>query len=474
MDPRKIYPILFLLLLVPLSSARFSPADNILLDCGSNSPSTSLSDHRIFRPDSQINSDGVSLRSPNPNSLYQTARVFTTPSSYKFQIKNKGTHLLRLHFYPFSSLSSNLNLSSAHFHVFADNDFVLLSNFAFDWSSTPSPLLKEYLLHAESDSLILSFVPAAPSAFAVVSAIELFSAPRDLLPDRARLVGPTLKENFDRLSHQALETLYRINVAGPKVTPFNDTLWRTWLPDSGFSISGPESRTVTFSGRIVYRKYGASREVGPDNVYGSARVSRASNMTWVFPVDSGYKYLVRMHFCDIASLALNELYLNVYVNGYAAYQDLDLSDATGQVLASPYYLDLVAGVDSTGLLTVVVGPSSLSDPSKVGGLLNGLEIMKINNTIGSLAGGVPSLLAMQSSRTGGSVGEGGGGGAMARSLICGFVFVVLLGTAFMLMSRWKAETGKDGGLAWSPLPVDVSDGRFGQGSVALAGKFMYF
>lgn len=314
-------------------------------------------------------------------------------------------------------------------------------------------------------------MPADPSTLAFVNAIELFSAPADLLPDQARLVGPTLNENFNGLSYQALETLYRINVAGPKVTPFNDTLWRTWLPDSPFIIpGGPDSKAVTFSGRIAYRQYGASREVGPDNVYNSARVSGVSNMTWVFPVDSGYKYLVRMHFCDIASLALNEIYLNLYVNGYVAYQDLDLSDATDQVLASPYYLDLVVDVENTGLLSVVVGPSNLSDPSKVGGLLNGLEIMKINNTIGSLSAGVPSLLAMRSSRTTG----GGSGGAMARSLMCGFMFVALLGAAFMVMLRWKAETGREGRLAWSPLPLDVSDGRLGKGSVALAGKFMYF
>ncbi|KAJ6842582.1 putative receptor-like protein kinase [Iris pallida] len=221
MDPRNIHlPILPLLLLLPLlSSALFSPADNQLFDCGSTSPSTTLSDHRVFHPDSRIVSDGVRLRSadsnPNLNPLYRTARVFTAPSSYRFQIKHKGTHILRLHFYPFSS-----NLSSAHFHVIADNDVLLLSNFASDSSSAaPSPTLKEYLLRVDTDSLLLSFVPADPSTLAFVNAIELFSAPADLLPDQARLVGPTLNEAFNGLSYQALETLYRINVAGPKVTP---------------------------------------------------------------------------------------------------------------------------------------------------------------------------------------------------------------------------------------------------------------
>ena len=39
----------------------------------------------------------------------------------------------------------------------------------------------------------------------------------------------------------------------------------------------------------------------------------------------GAQYLVQLHFCDIVSRALNLLYYNVYLNGYLAYEDLDLS-----------------------------------------------------------------------------------------------------------------------------------------------------
>ncbi|KAJ6808012.1 putative receptor-like protein kinase [Iris pallida] len=207
-------------------------------------------------------------------------------------------------------------------------------------------------------------------------------------------------------------------------------------------------------GRHVQRAGSRTASTGPAARWAGQRVQLRQGQRRLqhdlgVPGGPGYKYLVRMHFCDIASLALNEIYLNLYVNGHVAYQDLDLSEATDQVLASPYYLDLVVDVENAGLLSVVVGPSNSSDPSKVGGLLNGLEIMKINNTIGSLSAGVPALLAMRSSRTTG----GGSGGAMARSLMCGFMFVALLGAAFMVMLRWKAETGREGGLAWSPLPL---------------------
>ena len=56
---------------------------------------------------------------------------------------------------------------------------------------------------------------------------------------------------------------------------------------------------------------GASREVGPDNVYDTARVIKSrnasipdANITWEFPVIGGFKYLVRLHFCDIASISI--------------------------------------------------------------------------------------------------------------------------------------------------------------------------
>ncbi|CAL9780848.1 unnamed protein product [Musa acuminata subsp. burmannicoides] len=283
------------------------------------------------------------------------------------------------------------------------------------------------------------------------------SAPKDLILDAGRLVKPDEITEFHRLSKQALETLYRVNIGGPKVTPFNDTLWRTWVSDVEFLKLSSASKVVTYSGRIKYQRYGASREVAPDNVYNTARATSGAtvpgsnySMTWEFPVSSGYKYLVRMHFCDIASLALNQLYFNVYLNGYLAYQDFDLSDSTGQILASPYYVDFVVDVDVLELLSISIGPSNLSNPSWIRGLLNGLEIMKINNTMGSLDGKAPVILVSEDP-------VGRGFGAFLRSLTCGFAFMSLSVIAFMLFLRWRSESRSL--MSWSRLPVDVSNGK---------------
>ncbi|URD80800.1 receptor-like protein kinase [Musa troglodytarum] len=47
-----------------------------------------------------------------------------------------------------------------------------------------------------------------------------------------------------------------------------------------------------------------------------------------------------MHFCDIVSKSLNELYFNVFLNGLTGVSSLDLSTAT-TALAVPYYKDFV-------------------------------------------------------------------------------------------------------------------------------------
>lgn len=341
------------------------------------------------------------------------------------------------------------------------NDFAVVN-------ATNSPQIREYFINLVSDKILnlarLSFVPADPDAFAFVNAIEMVSAPPDLIADTARLVNFDKVESFSGITKQALQTMYRVNVGGPRVTSFNDTFWRDWVPDFGFLVSNSPSKAVHYSGRVKYRKDGASPEVGPDNVYNSARVS-SSNMTWSFAVDPGYKYLVRLHFCDIASLALNELYMNAYINGYSAYRDFDISDATGQILASPYYLDFVVDVGSSGVLNVGIGPSKFSLPLKVGGLLNGLEIMKMNNTVGSLDGESSVVYVLGSPRTRSYM-------SFLSSLACGFAFVSLCVAVFMLVLSWRAERRNP--VAWSRLPVDVADGEFVKASPWVPGKFVFF
>ncbi|MCL7022498.1 hypothetical protein MKW94_006466 [Papaver nudicaule] len=453
--------IFFLQISISVSWGFFVPVDNYLIHCGS--AENTILDNRIFVSDSSGCGSNLwsaarttSLKDQNPlegsSPLYHTARVFTKLSNYEFEIKEKGTHLVRLHFFPFDS--SKFNLSDSLFHV-SVNEVLLLTNFTGQEEnrSHRKPLLKEYLIWIESgDKLVLSFIPSKESSFAFVNAIEIISAPKDLIADTAQYVTPERVEKYNGLTKAALETIYRINIGGPKVTPFNDTLWRTWIPDDAFLKLVAASKAISFSGRIKYHVGGASREVAPDNVYSSARIMSYPNVsmpdfnvTWVFPVKSGYSYLVRMHFCDIASMALNELYFDIYINGYAAYLDFDISELSGQMLAAPYYADFVIDAHAAKELTISIGPSSLSSPERINAILNGLEIMKMNNSMGSLDGEISADSILRSSPRRHM-------GILAPSV----VLSSLLLAAFVLHKR---RTEKKDSMEWSPLPVDVPEGK---------------
>ncbi|KAJ7951175.1 Receptor-like protein kinase [Quillaja saponaria] len=246
------YFLLFSFCILSVRSNSFSPIDNYLVDCGSSGDTTI--DNRLFVGDlSSSNSPlsssegAISIRNEKPIAglpqLYHTARIFRNPAKYTFNIRDKGTHMVRLHFYVFNS--TKFVLGNAQFHVLVNN-FMVLSNFKRE--STENPRIMEYLINADTEKLVIKFVPSKNLKFSFVNAIEVISAPKDLIADTAQYVSSDRIENFDGLTNQALEVVYRVNVGGRKVTPFNDTLWRTWIPDIEFLKSSYGSERVYFGG----------------------------------------------------------------------------------------------------------------------------------------------------------------------------------------------------------------------------------
>ncbi|XP_037437179.1 probable receptor-like protein kinase At5g24010 [Triticum dicoccoides] len=451
----RLAALLLLALLAGPAASRFAPADNHLIACGATAPAV-LPDGRRFVPDSGCASMTLRSAAPAlpsaapaapapapPSPLHAAARVFSCHASYDLAVRRRGRHVLRLHFYPFSPA-----LASARFHVGAGG-FLLLHNF-----TASSPVVKDFLLPVDADVLVLTFVPEAGSA-AFVNAIELFSAPEELVGDIATLVAADGVNRTDGLSSQVFETLYRVNVAGRKVTPFNDTLWRTWVNDEGFLVNkeSSSSKAWSFGGRIAYPKDSRlmTREVAPDNVYNSARSVRSDgNLTWGFPVPARNRYLVRMHFCDIVSKALYQLYFSIYVNGHLAVKDFDISSTTGY-LAYPYYIDYVVDVEDEGMLKLAIGGSKMSRPGEASGFLNGLEIMRMNKTGGGMDGDFPVVLDM-----GYLVSKGFR--EFARSLLCGLVFAGLFLVLVMLVLRLRTEL-KNNGTLWFSQSVDSGEGK---------------
>ncbi|XP_062209691.1 probable receptor-like protein kinase At5g24010 [Phragmites australis] len=461
--------VLLLCVIFSAAAARFAPADNHLLACGA-AASAVLPDGRRFVPDSGCASTRLRSPAPTPSSaapnspsppsqLHAAARVFSCRASYDFLVRRRGHHILRLHFYPFDSA-----LSASRFHVGAGG-LLLLHNF-----TASSPVVKEFILSVDSDVFVLTFVPEAGST-AFINAIEFVSSPEELVGDIGTLVTSGGAAQIDGLSSQVFETLYRINVAGRKVTPFNDTLWRTWVNDVDFLVKTDTSSSNymawSFSGRIAYPKDSRlmSREVAPDNVYNSARSARSGrNVTWGFSVPAGSRYLVRMHFCDIVSKVLYELYFNIYVNGHLAVKDFDLSSATG-FLAYPYYIDFVVDVEDEGMLKLAIGGSEKSLSDKASGILNALEIMRMKKMSGGMDGDFPVALDMENVTSKG-IGE------FVRSLLCGFIFAGLFVALVMLMMRLRAEL-RNNGTAWSWQPMDSGEGKLARAYQLVPSKTDY-
>ncbi|XP_077238950.1 putative receptor-like protein kinase At5g24010 [Tasmannia lanceolata] len=450
----RIILLCFFLLTSLSSSTSFKPPDNYLIDCGSTI-NTNFS-NRVFVSDSNPNSFTLSpsqttpLQDPNPSPdsipLYYTARIFTRPSSYEFQVMPNKTHLVRFHFFHFSS--QEYNLSSAVFDVSVSGS-PLLSNFSVNNNNST---VVEFFLRVNTTNLAILFTPSSKSSssFAFVNAIEVFSAPTDLLIEGAHLVSRDKNEIYNGLLDEVLETVYRINVGGPLVTPSNDTLWRTWINDENFLRLKSAAKNVSFSGLLKYQVGGASREIAPDSVYNTAQVMNKDNsirnpnfnITWVFSVTPRFRHLVRLHFCDIVSSGLHDLYFNVYVNDYSAYKDLDPSTLTSQALASPFYYDFVADSDESGFIRISVGPSELSNPTtKRNAILNGLEIMKINGPI--------SMMPQRNSKK--------HVGVLVGSVLGGFALLLLVVIALFLVFKrrnpTKPEPKPRDSMVWSPVPV---------------------
>jgi hypothetical protein len=355
-------------------------------------------------------------------------------------MKKNGTHLVRFHFFPFKAQS--FDLKSAKFSVLV-NGVSILSEFR----PSNDVVLKEFILKIESNLLEILFRPFK-SGFGFVNAVEVFTAPEDFVIDYGtRLIGPSGVEEYKNLSSLVLETIHRINVGGMKITPFNDTLWRTWIPDEDFLVFKEAAKHAVSTDIPNYQTGSATREIAPENVYMTAQqmnrenssLASRFNITWNFPVArDGVLHLIRLHFCDIVSPSLNLLYFDVYINGYIAYKDLDLSALTFHTLASPIYVDFVVHSDESGVIQISVGPSDLSSSIRINAILNGAEIMKMVNDV-------------DNNKT---VHRGKQLWELLCSIVGGIFVLFIAVTVFLLATKCRKRESKEStaeSVGWTPL-----------------------
>ncbi|KAF8039881.1 hypothetical protein BT93_B2178 [Corymbia citriodora subsp. variegata] len=433
------------------SSNGYSPPDNYLIDCGSSTNTSvgsrvfladNLASKFLSTPQNVLASASNSLNSSDVSRLYQTARVFTGSTKYTFPISQGGRHWIRLYFSPFDYQS--YNMSTAKFAVSAQN-FVLLSDF-----STSGSVTKEFSLNVTSSNLVVT-ITASDNSFAFLNAIEVVSMPDTLIQDDANTLP---SQKFQGLPWQALETVWRLNMGGGKISSTNDTLWRNWDNDYDFLVQPNLATNTSKIGAVKYVPGGPTEDNAPASVYGTVTEMNSENdpnsnfnVTWEFDIDSGFRHLIRFHFCDIVSTALNRLYFNVYLDSSSVASDLDLSTISNNVLAVPYFFDIVSGVSGSNKLRVSVGPSTANGVSYPNAILNGLEIMKMNKSDGSLNGAAATIPSGSSSSKNVGVIVGITVGALLVALLAGVLF--------LWCRRRRQQLAKQGlSKTWIPLSTN--------------------
>ena len=108
-------------------------------------------------------------------------------------------------------------------------------------------------------------------------------------------------------------------------------------------------------------------------------------MTWELPVDSGFHYLLRLHFCEIDKL--------IYFVGqrrFIIYIDYLLAELGANVIlwiderVMPFYRDYVVKIQKKGVednnhvLSIDLHPDT--GATSDGAILNGVEVFKLSNS----------------------------------------------------------------------------------------------
>ncbi|XP_038898266.1 receptor-like protein kinase FERONIA [Benincasa hispida] len=412
----------------------YQPIDNIALDCGSNDNSSNYRensiwvgdiDSKFFLSDPQQTDTSVTLEADMqstsaPAVPYTTARLSRSQFTYSFPV-SPGQKFLRLYFY--SAHYQNFNRSNAVFSVRAGL-FTLLRDFNASVNADASgqnDIFREFCVYVDGNyqKLNLTFTPTDQDSYAFISGIEIVSMPSNLyytpleLNDESgrglRLIGQNNKF-FPIENYTSLEMVYRINIGGKFITPAEDTgMFRTWSQEGNFLNQYPmnfyDARPANNDIQLNYSSK-IPPYTAPENLYRTARTmgpnateNKRYNLTWEYPVDPGFFYMIRLHFCEFEKEidAVGDRVFLIYIRDTIAEQSADVFRWAGGK-GIPYRRDYVVLVSKNGQKKVNLSVMLQANPDDfrtrfTNVILNGVEIFKLNNSDGNLAGQNPDSTA---------------------------------------------------------------------------------
>ncbi|KAL5991350.1 hypothetical protein ACLOJK_012257 [Asimina triloba] len=506
-SPISAFLLLFFCHLVSAAAdnSTYVPADQILLNCGTSSQDTDTDGRRWtgdvgskFAPAAQNTITSVAnYQDPSvPSVPFMTARIFTSSFTYSIPA-GPGRKYVRLYFYPANY--SKMAASDAIFSV-SCGSYTLLKNFSSYQTAMAlnyAYISSEFSINLPSGPMNLTFTPSPNSshAYAFINGIEIVSTP--YIFSSGNLVLPGLADSpqvYQIDNSTALQTVVRLNVGGRDISPGKDSgLYRSWSDDSPYIYgAGLGVTSASDLNRSIQYTAAVPPYIAPEDVYSTARsmgpnakININYNLTWIFPVDAGFTYLVRLHFCEIQSIMnkINKRVFNIYIDNQTAIVGADVfgwADGVGVPVYEDYVV-IVPDGNSAPDLWVALHPDVASQTEYFDAILNGLEIFKLNDTVGNLAGPNPtppppqkvdpSLVRPSSGSKSSTIKTpvilGATLGAVALvSLIC--VAVVF----FRCRRRSRKDSGtSDGPSGWLPLSLYGNSHSAGSAKTGTTGSY---
>ncbi|KAK1265682.1 Receptor-like protein kinase FERONIA [Acorus gramineus] len=451
--------LLIILCFIAVVADSAATSTHILLNCGASSNSSDMdgrewasdTSHALSSP--STSASNADHQDPSVQTVpYMTARTSKSAFIYTFRAA-PGRAFVRLYFYPSDYDHGTLTASDALFSVTA-GPYTLLDNFNASvtaQASATAHITREFALSIPSAGVLsLTFSPSRPGAsYAFVNGIEVVSVPE--LFGSGQFNSPVLLNSARPTQYvvdanTAFETVARLNVGGSSLSPGADSggLYRSWVDDSpyifgaavGVSYAKDPNMTIryptTVPGYVAPPEvYSTARSMGPN-----AAINLNYNLTWIVPVDAGFYYVIRLHFCEIqfAVTGLNKRVFDVFIDNQTAVRDLDVISMSGGA-GIPYYTDFVVAISRGGEgeeeLWVALHPNVVTRPEYYDAMLNGMEVFKLNDSAGNLAGPNPTVRAEKPGSVGPVwVGLSSSGDSMGRGL------GVVGGLLCMLVLSW--------------------------------------
>ncbi|KAL9382878.1 hypothetical protein Peur_023201 [Populus x canadensis] len=382
----------------------YMPSDSFAVDC---SPSVSPHDAG-FRNYKKYEIDFKSVSrvyAVDPSSSEKpriSACIFYKQSNWSFSVSD-GPKFIRLYFKLVTY--SGLNISKALFSInVGPYTLITTSESSYSkYSPNSDYAIREFGVNMDGQLLNVTFTPSPKvfGAYAFINKIEIVSMPSKLYIQEDApfsLVGHP--SPYFMGNSTALEMMYRMNIGGHVISDVEDTcMFRRWTRDDDYFMSNDGNTSIVESEVEVNSSLLVPPYAAPLQVYTSARTildttESKYRATWLCPVDHGFYYLVRLHFCEI-SRTINQdgqRVFSIYINNQTAEDHVDVfnwSHGTGIPIYRDYIVNFSRYGEGIEYLSVAIGSNNGSSAEYGGPILNGLEIFKLSDISNNLAGSHP-------------------------------------------------------------------------------------